>query len=575
MPRVRRALVSVSDKTGLVDFARALRELDVEIVSTGGTARALAEAGIATVPIEAVTGLREMMDGRVKTLHPAVHGAILADRARPEHMRELAELEAQPIDLVAVNLYPFEVTVARPDVTLAEAIENIDIGGPAMIRSAAKNWASVAVVVSPADYPPIVTELQENRGALSDDTRHLLAQKAFAHTSAYDAAIADYLASLGDGATGSLPAGAKPTAGRGCDGARERDVRSEPDSSFPERLVFAAVKRQELRYGENPHQRAAFYVDPSAREPGLASARQLHGAELSYINLLDFDAALALVREFDRPAAAIVKHTNPCGCGVAETLVEAYRKARDGELPPFNPPGSRYGGIIAFNRVVDVATAEEVIAPKSFYHGIIAPEFDPEARALLQERKIWGPELRLLAVGELSAAGPSSSAVDATNPSSSQLTTDDWRLTTVSGGFLLQERDRHVLDPAELRVVTRRAPTEAEMTDLLFAWKVVKHVKSNAIVLARDGQVIGVGAGQMNRALPVELAIAMAGDRVPGSALASDAFFPHPDGPGHAARAGVTAIIQPGGSKKDEEAIAVADEHGVAMLFTGIRHFKH
>jgi phosphoribosylaminoimidazolecarboxamide formyltransferase/IMP cyclohydrolase len=568
MPGVRRALLSVSDKSGLVDFARALRELDVEIVSTGGTARTLEEAGIATVPIEAVTGLREMMDGRVKTLHPAVHGAILADRARPEHMRELAELEAQPIDLVAVNLYPFEATVARPDVTLAEAIEKIDIGGPAMIRSAAKNWASVAVVVSPADYPSIVTELQENRGALSDDTRHLLAQKAFAHTSAYDAAIAAYLASL-------EALGARRSALDEKELRLPSAERRAPSDAFPESLVFAAVKRQELRYGENPHQRAAFYADPNAREPGLASARQLHGTELSYINLLDFDAALALVREFDRPAAAIIKHTNPCGCGVAETLVEAYRKARDGELPPFNPPGSRYGGIIAFNRVVDVATAEEVIAPKSFYHGIIAPEFDPEARALLQERKIWGPELRLLAVGDLSVGSAMSSAPDAANLSSSQLTTDDWGLTTVAGGFLLQERDRHVLDAAELRVVTRRAPTEAEMTDLLFAWKVVKHVKSNAIVLARDGQVIGVGAGQMNRALPVELAIAMAGDRVRGSALASDAFFPHPDGPGHAARAGVTAIIQPGGSKKDEEAIAVADEHGVAMIFTGIRHFKH
>jgi phosphoribosylaminoimidazolecarboxamide formyltransferase/IMP cyclohydrolase len=542
MSPVRRALLSVSDKTGLVNFARALRELDVEIVSTGGTARALAEAGVDTVPIEAVTGLREMMDGRVKTLHPAVHGALLADRARPEHLRELAELEAKPIDLVAVNLYPFEATVARPDVTLAEAIENIDIGGPAMIRSAAKNWASVAVLVAPEDYPAVITELRDNRGALSDETRRRLAQKAFAHTSAYDAAIADYLATEG---------------ARGLAGQR-----------FDEWFVWPAVKREELRYGENPHQRAAFYVDPNAREPGLATARQLHGTELSYINLLDFDAALALVREFDLPAAAIIKHNNPCGCGVAATLVDAYRKARDGELPPFNPPGSRFGGIIAFNRAVDVATAEEVIAPKSFYHGIIAPDFEPEARALLQERKIWGPDLRLLAVGSLATA------VEAA-PLSPQFTTDHWQLTTVSGGFLLQQRDRHTLDPAGLRVVTRRAPTEAELADLLFAWKVVKHVKSNAIVLARDGQVIGVGAGQMNRALPVELAIAMAGERVRGAALASDAFFPHPDGPAHAARAGVTAIIQPGGSKKDDEAIAVADEYGVAMVFTDVRHFKH
>jgi phosphoribosylaminoimidazolecarboxamide formyltransferase/IMP cyclohydrolase len=400
-----------------------------------------------------------------------------------------------------------------------------------MLRSAAKNWGSVAVVVSPEDYDAVLAELRERgTGAppLSDATRRGLAQKAFAHTASYDAAIAGYF---------------EATAG-------------PPTTLFPHHLALRAAKRQDLRYGENPHQRGAFYADLAHRGAGIAAARQLHGMELSYINLLDLDAAFALVGEFERPAAAIIKHTNPCGCGAAASLVDAYRKARDGELPPFNPPGSRFGGVIAFNRVVDVATAEEVIAPKSFYHAIIAPDFAPEALELLKARSGWGADLRLLAVGEeLGDAG--------------------WEVRSVAGGFLVQERDCQSISAAELTVVTKRVPTEAEMADLLFAWKVVKHVKSNAIVLARDEQVIGVGAGQMNRALPVDLAVQMAGERASGAALASDAFFPHPDGPEHAARAGIAAIIQPGGSKRDEDAIAVADAHGLAMVFTGVRHFKH
>lgn len=535
-----RALISVSDKTGLIPFARGLAELGVEIVSTGGTARALAAEGVPVLPVEAVTGQKEMLDGRVKTLHPAIHAALLADRSRPEHMAALAELGVGPIDLVVVNLYPFEATVARPDVAPAEAVEQIDIGGPAMLRAAAKNFAWVAVVVSPDDYDAVLTQLRRGGGAkppLSEETRRHLAQKAFAHTAAYDAAIAAYLASL-------LP---------------------RPVSPFPERLVITAVKRHDLRYGENPHQRAAFYVDPSDRESGVATARQLHGMELSYTNLLDLDAALSLVREFARPAAAIIKHTNPCGCGAADTLVDAYRKARDGELPPFNPPGSRFGGVIAFNRAVDAATAQEVIAPKSFYHAIIAPDFEPEVLALLSGRSGWGADLRLLAVGPLPAPGLEETAGGPIG----------WRIASVTGGLLVQEPDRRTLRPGEVQIVTRRAPTEAEMADLMFAWKVVKHVKSNAIVLARDEQLIGVGAGQMNRALPVDLAVAMAGDRVKGSSLASDAFFPHPDGPERAARAGVSAIIQPGGSKRDADVIAVADAHGMAMVFTGLRHFRH
>jgi phosphoribosylaminoimidazolecarboxamide formyltransferase/IMP cyclohydrolase len=567
--RIRRALISVSDKTGLVPFARGIAELGIEIVSTGGTARELSAVGIAVTPVEAVTGVREMMDGRVKTLHPAVHGAILADRSRPEHLRDLEELGVPTIDLVAVNLYPFEATIARPETTWAEAMEKIDIGGPAMIRSAAKNHASVAVVVSPADYDIVLAELRDGDGSLSDATRRRLAGKAFAHTSAYDAAIAAYFQS-------QLPLSAS---GRGPGGG----------VAFPERLTITAVKRQELRYGENPHQAGAFYVLERTPEPGIATARQLHGMELSYINLLDLDAAWELVQEFEEPAAAIIKHTNPCGCGIGATLADAYRKARDGELPPFNPPGSRFGGIIAFNRVVNRATAEEVIAPKSFYHAIIAPEYEPEARALLERRQGWGPNLRLLAVGvddqrpttnNQRWTGSSESVAVSEGGESDNVATGvplafRWHLRTIGDGLLVQEPDRRRLAPEDVRVVTQRAPTETEMTDLLFAWKVVKHVKSNAIVLARDGQVIGVGAGQMNRSLPVELAVAMAGDRVKGSALASDAFFPHPDGPEHAARAGVTAIIQPGGSNRDADAIAVADRYGLAMVFTGVRHFRH
>lgn len=538
MARVQRALISVSDKTGVVEFARGLRELGIEILSTGGTARSLAEAGVPVLPVEQVTGFPEMMEGRVKTLHPAVHGALLADRAKPEHMEQLHGAGFTPIDLVVVNLYPFAATISRPDCSFEDAVENIDIGGPSMIRSAAKNHASVTVVTSPEDYPRVLDELRANGAETRPATRRALAQKAFAHTSAYDATIAGYLESRVD----------------------------TPEAAFPETLVQGWQKSQDLRYGENPHQKAAFYVDSVRREPSVATARQLHGKELSFINILDMDAALELVKEFDRPACSIIKHTNPCGCGVADTIADAYRLARDGELPPFNPPGSRFGGIIACNRPIDAETAHEIVAPKSYYECIIAPGFAPEALELFRTRKIWGENVRLLEIDTLPAYATLAAGAEG-------LAGLD--LKRVVGGLLVQQRDLRDQTAEGLQVVTQRKPTPEEVADLLFAWKLVRHVKSNAVILAKAGQLVGLGAGQVNRAQSSELAVKMAGYRAEGAACASDAYFPMPDGPEALAQAGVKAIIQPGGSKKDDEAIAVCDRYGVTMVFTGARHFRH
>jgi phosphoribosylaminoimidazolecarboxamide formyltransferase/IMP cyclohydrolase len=565
LARVQRALISVSEKSGVVEFARGLRDLDVEILSTGGTARALSEAGIPVTPVEQVTGFPEMMEGRVKTLHPAVHGGILADRGKPAHMDQLAGQGFAPIDLVAVNLYPFAQTVARPDCPLEEAIENIDIGGPSMIRSAAKNHAAVTVVTSPEDYPPVLDELRERGGETTLETRQRLARKAFAHTAAYDAAIAAYLER--EAADQPTATGLSPKSGRGVAGCPPggKGVRGE-GGSFPALLTPAFEKAQDLRYGENPHQRAAFYLDPQRREPSVATARQLHGKELSFINILDMDAALELVKEFDGPACAIIKHANPCGCGTAETLAEAYRLARDGELPPFNPPGSRFGGIIACNRPVDAETAEEIVAPKSYYECVIAPGFSQEARELFRTRKLWGENVRLMETGPLP---PFASLMEGATGMAGL------DFTRVVGGLLVQERDLRDPRAEDLRIVTERAPTKAEMADLLFAWKVVRHVKSNAVILAQGGQLIGLGAGQTNRAQSSELAVLMAGHRAKGAVCASDAYFPMPDGPEALAVAGVKAIIQPGGSKRDEDAVAVCNQYGVAMVFTGARHFRH
>ena len=523
MTRLKRALISVSDKTGLLDFAHGLAELGVELVSTGGTAKGLAEAGLTILNISDITHFPEMLDGRVKTLHPAVHGALLADRSKPEHMKTIAQHDITPIDLVVVNLYPFAETIAKPGVTREEAVENIDIGGPSMIRSAAKNHASVAVVVSPSDYPAILAELQKNDGALSQETRTRLAVQAYAHTAAYDATITNYLAAQEEG------------------------------QGFPSLLTLAFTKVQDLRYGENPHQRAAFYRE-SAATGGIASASKLHGKEMSFNNIYDLNAAYNLVLEFAgtaTPAAAIIKHTNPCGAAVADTLAEAFRQAREGD------PISAFGGILAVNKTIDAETANLITGKNTFFEAIVAPGYEPEAFTILTTKKQWGQNLILLEAADMAA------------PSA-----EEYDYKRVSGGLLVQTQDAATLT-TETESVSERTPTSEEMSDLLFAWKLVKHVKSNAIVLVKDKQLVGVGAGQMNRVQSVRLAVAQAGEKAKGAVLASDAFFPFPDGPEAALQAGVTAIIQPGGSKKDDESIAIADQYGAAMVLTGRRHFRH
>ena len=525
MTQVKRALISVSDKTGVVDFAKGLTDLGVTILSTGGTARTLREAGLSVTDVSEVTGFPEMMDGRVKTLHPKIHGALLGLRDNPEHVAAMEQHGITPIDMVVVNLYPFQQTVAKPNVTEEEAIENIDIGGPSMIRSASKNFRNVAVVVDPNDYEGILGELRELRGTISDGTRRTLAIKAFAHTSAYDAAIYNYLS--------GEPLGAS--------------------------LRVVGEKVQDLRYGENPHQKAAFYREPSATGAVIANAKQLHGKELSFNNILDCNAALELVKEFSEPAACVIKHLNPCGCAIGANATEAYVRAWEAD------PISRFGGIVAFNRELDEATANEIVRQGNFYECVIAPSFSDTALDVIRNRKGWGVNVRLLQVEgnwEIGKLGN-----DATR------NTQD--VKRVGGGYLVQEFDQRELTRDDLKVVTKRAPTDAEIAQLLFAFKVVKHVKSNAIVLCRDFALVGMGAGQPNRVTSVELAIKQAGGKAQGSVCASDALFPFPDGPEAALKAGATAIIQPGGSTKDADVIAKVDEHGAAMVFTGIRHFRH
>jgi phosphoribosylaminoimidazolecarboxamide formyltransferase/IMP cyclohydrolase len=514
---ITRALISVSDKSGLVDFCRGLAELGVAIVSSGGTARLLGNHGIAAVEISDYTGFPEMMGGRVKTLHPKVHGGILGRRGADEAV--MAEHGIPPIDLVVVNLYPFEQTVAQPDCPLDEAIENIDIGGPALIRAAAKNHAAVGVVVDPADYPAVLEELK-NHGALSDATRFRLAIKSFRHTSAYDAAIAGYLGQI-------------------------------EGTAFPDPLVLRFRHAQGMRYGENPHQAAAFYVEPNAPAGCIATARQLQGKELSYNNIADADAALECVKTFaDAPACVIVKHANPCGVALGQTVTEAYDRAYATD------PVSAFGGIIAVNRPLDADTAKAIVE-RQFVEVILAPEVAEEARAVLAGK----PNVRVLATG----AWPETPA-------------GELDFKRVTGGLLVQDKDLGRIGRADLKVVTKRAPTEAELRDLLFAWNVVKFVKSNAIVYARDRRTVGIGAGQMSRVYSARIAAIKAEDaglQVAGSVVASDAFFPFRDGVDSAAAVGVTALIQPGGSVRDGEVIAAADEHGMAMVFTGMRHFRH
>jgi phosphoribosylaminoimidazolecarboxamide formyltransferase / IMP cyclohydrolase len=523
---IRRALLSVSDKTGLVDFARELStKYGVELIATGGTRKALADAGLPVKDISELTKFPEILDGRVKTLHPAIYAGLLAKRDKAEHMATLAQHGLPEIDLVVCNLYPFEQTVAKAGVTEAEAIENIDIGGPCMVRAAAKNFASVAVVVLPASYAKVLAVLGEHNGSLPRESRAMLAQIAFAKIRDYDEAIASYFWGI------VFP--------------------GKPNTQFFSDLSVRGTKVQDLRYGENPHQGAAFYRDyPTSDRPCVATAEQLHGKELSYNNILDLDGALNCVREFAGPACVVVKHNNPCGAATAAKLVDAFNAAWDGD------PLSAFGGIIAFNKPVDADTASAIMDPKAkrFVECVIAPDYAPHA---LEGLKKWKENVRLLRTGEL-VGGPQGL---------------DYR--RVDGGLLVQTRDVGADNPDAWKCVTKRKPTEAENFALHFAWFVCKHVKSNAIVLAKDTQVVGVGAGQMSRVVSVEIAVKKAGDKSKGSVLASDAFFPFPDNVHAAAAAGVTAIIQPGGSVKDPDSIAACDQHGIAMLFTGVRHFRH
>jgi phosphoribosylaminoimidazolecarboxamide formyltransferase/IMP cyclohydrolase len=519
LAKIGRALISVSDKSGIVEFATALRAMNVELLSTGGTFRLLRESGLDVTEVADYTGFPEMMDGRVKTLHPKVHGGILARRGQDDDV--MAEHGIKPIDMVVVNLYPFEATVADPDCSLEDAIENIDIGGPTMVRAAAKNHRFVNIVVNAADYATVLAEMQANDGATSLETRFNLAIKAYEHTAAYDGAIADHFGKV-------VPGGSE---------------------SFPRTFNTQFQKVQEMRYGENPHQKAAFYVESNPAEAGIATATQLQGKELSYNNVADTDAALECVKNFDAPACVIVKHANPCGVAVAETIGKAY------DLAFATDPESAFGGIIAFNRELDAATAA-AIAERQFVEVIIAPSISDAATAVIAQKK----NVRLLCCGEWSAPG---AALD---------------YKRVNGGLLVQDRDLGMVGLDDIQIVSKVQPTPAQLDDLLFAWKVAKFVKSNAIVYASGGQTVGVGAGQMSRINSARIAgikAEHAGLAVKGSVMASDAFFPFRDGIDNAGQAGIAAVIQPGGSIRDEEVIAAADEHGMAMVYTHMRHFRH
>jgi phosphoribosylaminoimidazolecarboxamide formyltransferase/IMP cyclohydrolase len=523
-PLIRRALVSVYDKAGLVDLAKELVRWQIELISTGGTRKALEEAGLKVQDIAEVTQFPEILDGRVKTLHPIIYAGILAVRANPRHQATLQSHHIAPIDLVVCNLYPFEQTVARPGSTHAEVIENIDIGGPSMLRAAAKNYPDVAVLTDPSQYAAFIENLLSHDGASTLAMREQLAAAAFARAASYDAAISAYFASR---------AGAE---------------------QFPMDLALRFHRRSMLRYGENPHQKAAFYVEPGIRQASVSSADVLHGKELSYNNILDLDSALNLVRELKGPAAVVIKHNNPCGAAVGVTLSDAFAKAYEGD------PVSAYGGVLGFNREVDEATAQEATEPNRFIECIIAPGYSATARDLLTTRPTWKKNVRLLKTGPLEPAVGSGGSLD---------------YRRVDGGLLVQTRDRLVESFAEYKVVTKRAPTKDELTDLHFAWLVCKHVKSNAIVLAKGEMVVGVGAGQMSRVDAVHLAARKAGERAKESVLASDAFFPFRDNIDEAAKAGVSAVVQPGGSMRDAECIEACDAHGIAMIFTGVRHFRH
>jgi phosphoribosylaminoimidazolecarboxamide formyltransferase/IMP cyclohydrolase len=515
--KVKRALLSVSNKTGLVEFAKQLQVMGIEMISTGGTSTILQDAGIRAMKVSDVTQFPEMLDGRVKTLHPKIHGAILARRDKKEHLQELKNHNITPIDMVVVNLYPFRETIQKAGVSLEDAVEQIDIGGPTLIRAAAKNFEGVVVVVDPNNYAAVLAELEKNQGQISLQTRQKLAIEAFQHTMEYDSYIFGYL-------TNHFQAGS---------------------DKFPEYLFFPFKKIQNLRYGENPHQGAAFYAELKVSEPSVTNSQQLHGKELSFNNIYDLDAALELIKEFTDPAAAIIKHTNPCGFAVGKNIHEAYK------LAYATDPLSAFGSIVAFNRIVSEAAANEIV--KTFVEAVIAPEFEESALKILETKE----NLRLLK----------------TDPLSTPEASWDWK--KVVGGVLVQDRDLKELTQSDLKYVTTMHPTPEQLESLLFAWKVLKHIKSNAILLVKDKHTTGVGAGQMSRIDSVNLAIKKASENASGSVMASDAFFPFRDSIDAAAEAGVIAIIEPGGSIRDQEVIDAANELHIPMIFTGIRCFKH
>ncbi len=521
--RIRRALLSVSDKSGIADFARGLVEMDVEILSTGGTASLLRSEGLEVTDVAAVTGFPEIMGGRVKTLHPMVHGGLLARRDDEGDVAAMAEHGIQGIDLLCVNLYPFEQTVARPDCTLAQAVEQIDVGGPTMIRAGAKNHRHVAVVTSPRRYQEILDAMRASGGSVSEALAQDLARMAFRRTAQYDAAIANFLAGL-------------------------------QDDEFPSFVAPFFEKVRDLRYGENPFQAAALYSERGSGGPSLTSAEILWGKDLSFNNLLDLDAALRIVREYEQPACAVIKHTNPCGLAVAETNLEAFEKGIAGD------PMSAFGSILGFNRVLDAATAERIATPDHFIECILAPGFDPAAITTLTSDKVkWAKSLRIVKIENLmQALGPR-----------------DRDIRRVLGGVLVQDHDQRGVPEEGVRTVSTREPTDAERADLEFAWLAAKHVASNAIVLAKDGAIVGVGAGQMSRVDAAKLAVMKAGERAQGSVMASDAFFPFADGLQVGLDAGVVAAIEPGGSRNDHEVIAAANAAEAALVFTGMRHFRH
>ncbi|BEI21855.1 bifunctional phosphoribosylaminoimidazolecarboxamide formyltransferase/IMP cyclohydrolase [Vibrio fluvialis] len=524
---IRRALISVSDKTGIVEFAKALSERGVDILSTGGTARLLAEQGIAVTEVSDYTGFPEMMDGRVKTLHPKVHGGILGRRGQDDDVMNTHAIN--PIDMVVVNLYPFAQTVANPNCTLADAVENIDIGGPTMVRSAAKNHKDVTIIVNASDYDRVIAEMDANDQSLTLDTRFDLAIAAFEHTAAYDGMIANYFGTM------------VPSYGENKEGDEE--------SKFPRTFNQQFIKKQDMRYGENSHQDAAFYVEANPEEASVSTARQIQGKALSYNNIADTDAALECVKEFAEPACVIVKHANPCGVALGGDILEAYNRAYQTD------PTSAFGGIIAFNRELDAATATAIVE-RQFVEVIIAPSVSAEAIDVVAAKK----NVRLLECGEWHSK------------------TTGFDVKRVNGGLLVQDRDQGMVTLSDLKVVSQRQPTEEELKDALFCWKVAKYVKSNAIVYAKGDMTIGVGAGQMSRVYSAKIAGIKAADEgleVAGSVMASDAFFPFRDGIDAAAEAGIKCVIQPGGSMRDDEVIAAADEHGMAMIFTGMRHFRH